>query len=332
MVAERYRQEKLPRLKGQSQDEYRLAFLIERFGRYSLEAIDSTLVSVFRNERLKTVKPQTVKHELNLISRIYSACILDWGVSLPRGNPVKSVRQPQIDNARDRRLSQIEERYLVSALQNPETKSPNPWIHPILVFAIETAARQSEILSLEWAYVHLDNHVRLRGVDGRNTKNADEFREVPLSETACSMLHKLTEPAHRTGRVFPISQEALKQSWSCAVSRARKNYVFDVLRKRLLELNLEPESEIRALVFKKRAPSALTVKALQEVERYDTTLLDLHFHDLRHEGTSRLAEVFELHELMKITGHKTSRMLMRYYHPKIGSLAAKLRSAKVRIS
>lgn len=43
-----------------------------------------------------------------------------------------------------------------------------------------------------------------------------------------------------------------------------------------------------------------------------------------HEATSRLAEVFPIHELAKITGHKDTRMLLRYYHPKAEELAKKL--------
>lgn len=50
----------------------------------------------------------------------------------------------------------------------------------------------------------------------------------------------------------------------------------------------------------------------------------LHFHDLRHEATSRLAEKLALHELMKVTGHKDTRMLARYYHPRAEDLAKKL--------
>lgn len=56
----------------------------------------------------------------------------------------------------------------------------------------------------------------------------------------------------------------------------------------------------------------------------DGFLVDLRFHDLRHEATSRLAEVFPMHELTKITGHRDPRMLMRYYHPKAEKLAKKM--------
>ncbi|NDU92588.1 MAG: site-specific integrase [Ferrovum sp.] len=53
-------------------------------------------------------------------------------------------------------------------------------------------------------------------------------------------------------------------------------------------------------------------------------LKNFHFHDLRHEATSRLAEKLALHELMKVTGHKDTRMLARYYHPRAEDLAKKL--------
>jgi integrase len=53
-------------------------------------------------------------------------------------------------------------------------------------------------------------------------------------------------------------------------------------------------------------------------------LTDLRFHDLRHEATSRLASIFPMHELTKITGHKDPRMLMRYYHPRAENLAKRL--------
>lgn len=50
----------------------------------------------------------------------------------------------------------------------------------------------------------------------------------------------------------------------------------------------------------------------------------LTFHDLRHEATSRLADKLALHELMKVTGHKDTKMLARYYHPRAEDLAKKL--------
>jgi integrase len=44
---------------------------------------------------------------------------------------------------------------------------------------------------------------------------------------------------------------------------------------------------------------------------------DLHFHDLRHEGTSRLFEAgFSIEQVALVTGHKDWKMLRRYTHLK----------------
>jgi integrase len=54
-------------------------------------------------------------------------------------------------------------------------------------------------------------------------------------------------------------------------------------------------------------------------------LVDLHFHDLRHTATSRLAEKLpNIIELSRVTGHKDVRMLSRYYHVTAEALALKI--------
>lgn len=52
---------------------------------------------------------------------------------------------------------------------------------------------------------------------------------------------------------------------------------------------------------------------------------NFHFHDLRHEATSRMAEKLpNVIELAAVTGHRDLRMLKRYYHPRVEDLAKKL--------
>lgn len=54
-------------------------------------------------------------------------------------------------------------------------------------------------------------------------------------------------------------------------------------------------------------------------------IIDLNFHDLRHEAVSRLFEKgFSLPEVAAISGHKTWAMLKRYTHLKAEDLANKL--------
>lgn len=53
----------------------------------------------------------------------------------------------------------------------------------------------------------------------------------------------------------------------------------------------------------------------------DREIEDLHFHDLRHEGTSRLFEAgYRIEQVALVTGHKDWKMLRRYTHLKPESL------------
>ena len=52
---------------------------------------------------------------------------------------------------------------------------------------------------------------------------------------------------------------------------------------------------------------------------------DLHFHELRHEATSRLFEKgLNPVEVATITGHKDTKMLMRYTHLRAEDLVKRL--------
>lgn len=69
-------------------------------------------------------------------------------------------------------------------------------------------------------------------------------------------------------------------------------------------------------------PSSLSTTFRKHVKL--TGLVDLRFHDARHEACTRLARKLALHDLAKVTGHKDLRMLMRYYNPTASELAEKI--------
>ena len=54
-------------------------------------------------------------------------------------------------------------------------------------------------------------------------------------------------------------------------------------------------------------------------------LVGLHFHDLRHEALSRLAEQgWSATEIAAVSGHRTLALVQRYVHHRPEALAAKL--------
>ncbi|UUR08282.1 integrase [Sphingomonas glaciei] len=71
--------------------------------------------------------------------------------------------------------------------------------------------------------------------------------------------------------------------------------------------------------------STEALKQAWERARDRAELGDLHFHDLRHEGISRLCEMgLTLPEVALISGHKDPRMLFRYVNLRPADLAKKL--------
>lgn len=76
----------------------------------------------------------------------------------------------------------------------------NLQVRSIVELAIETAMRRSELLSLRWQDVHLnDRYVRLR-----DTKNGDA-RDVPLTRRTVHVLEAL--PREQDGPVFPTTAD-----------------------------------------------------------------------------------------------------------------------------
>lgn len=334
-IADRYRREVIPKLRGARQASLLLNQLVEFFGDKTLAAISPAVVVQYRAQlEQRQLAARTVVSHLTLLSKVFKTAATEWQIQLPAGNPVALVKKPVVRNERTRRLLDGEEARLVAALSDPRC---NAALLPIFRFAIETAARQSEILSLDWKDVDLENRVvRLRGINGRETKNGDLYREVPLSSAAVDTLKGMTAQrkgvvALRRGKVFAMTEYGLRQAWPTAVARARTEYERDVILSGLLEAGLSREYAV-AEVRKVRprggprnpAPPRKETLAILDHLKDDPLLVDLHFHDLRHEATSRLAEVLQMHELMKVTGHKGSAMLARYYHPRASDLAKKL--------
>ena len=321
-AAERYITEVLPSKRGRVQATYLLRRLIETFGSYSLASINPAMLSSYRDDRLKAVSAQSVVHELGMVSRVFKAAALDWGIQLPQGIPTALVRKPKVNNARDRVLEPGEEDLLLAALD----ECASPWPRLAVVLALETAGRQSELLALRWEDIDMKKRTaRLRGKDGGVTKSGEAYRDIPLSTRAVAALS--AQPRAIRGKVLALSANALQLTWERAVARARRSHLHGLLSEYLATKGLDEAAQaaqVRAIVYKKKLPLPLSVAALADFEATDKTLLDLHFHDLRHVATTRLAGLLEMHELMKVTGHKSSKMVSRYYHPKASDLAFKL--------
>lgn len=219
-------------LKPKTGDRYLLRAMARRpIAKMRLAALRSADVLGYRDERGSEVGPRTVAREMWLLQRTFDLARKEWGFSR-LDHPAKDVAKPRQPRGRERRLQPGEEARLLEAAANMKTRH----FESIIRFAIETAMRQGEILSLDWRYIDLENRTTLLP----KTKNG-RARTVPLSLKAVSILSSLPS---RRGLAFDTTAEAIKQAWVRVVAKADcAGLRFHDLRheaiSRLFELGLE---------------------------------------------------------------------------------------------
>ena len=264
--------------KGYRQECYRIEQISRSFlGQKRVHEITSVDIAAWRDWRLAHVNPRTgrlvstasVRLEMSLLSHFFDVARIEWG--LCEHNPVNQVRKPRIPLGRERRLTPREDRMILRYAHN----HVDPALYSIIVLALETAMRQSEILHLQWENIDLVKRVaRLP-----ETKNGAK-RDVPLSLRARDALIRLGQ--RKSGQVFHYTADGIKSTWRFMLSKLG--------------------------------------------------IVDLHFHDLRHEAISRFFELgtLDMMEIATISGHRNLGMLKRYTHLSAQKLAKKLEAGKKR--
>jgi len=206
--------------------------LNEFFGEYTLVAIDQRLVARFRDERItpppgskrKAVGESTTRKEIFMLSKILGFAEVECDIALPRGNPVNRIRKPKDGKDRERRLTLNE----WTALEREIKKSRNTNLWPALSFALETAMRQGELLSLTWNMIDKKRRLALL-LDPEKIKTK-EPRAVPLTSVAMAVLDSLPCPIE-AGLIFPVERLTLYHAFIAACKRAKiENYTWHDLR------------------------------------------------------------------------------------------------------
>lgn len=206
-LLDRYQQEVTSTKRGKDIETLRIANLKRSsIAKYSVAAINSQLLADYRDTRLKTVSGSTVNRELSLISHVFTVALREWGYDLPI-NPASLVRKPPEGKPRDRILSDTQRDALITA----SGQCANPWVKPVVIFALETAARRGEILALTWKDVDMQKCVAK--VDGKTGS-----RSIPLSPACIKLLNSI--PRSIDGLIFPVTIQTLKQAYQRAVKRA----------------------------------------------------------------------------------------------------------------
>ena len=301
-----------------------LSVIIDRIGTTPLSKISYEWVEGWI-EGMKTtlnLKPGTIRHHVGALRRCF-----DWA---SRKNIIPLVSNPirmlpinyaqysradiisakkidgahikQEDTERDRRLEPFEEIRIRNALDKPtkdEITNPSSMRYQaareaIFNVALETAMRLREIYTLSLDQVDFEKST----IFLEKTKNGNK-RQVPMSSTVKKQLREYirhVEQGTRGMQGFQFTNGRLMPWWTGSLER------------KSLEL--------------------VTIRLSQQFRRvFDRAeCRELKFHDLRHEATSRFFERTQLteFEIMKITGHSSTRMLRRYSNLRGSNLAEKL--------
>jgi len=125
------------------------------------------------------------------------------------------------------------------------------------------------------------------------------------------------ETGMRRSEILSITSDAIKD-----------NHIYLVDTKNGSSRKIPLTKKVKEIIDKSILPYSISSNAVRlswyrMIKR--AGIVDLHFHDLRHEAISRFFEKgLSIPEVSLISGHKDVRQLMRYTHLKISNLIDKL--------
>ncbi len=156
----------------QRTDASNIRLLKKHFSGKYLNEITSKDIEQYKADRLSEVTPSTVNRGLACLKSMYNRAI-EW--ELTESNPASRVKLLRENNKRMRFLEKEEIARLLD--------SCNPRLKPIIIVALNTGMRKSEILNLKWQDYDFSRGILYL----RNTKSGEK-REVPVNEQAKTAL------------------------------------------------------------------------------------------------------------------------------------------------
>ena len=198
--------------------------LLASFGDVPVLELAARDVAAYKHKRREGgAAPRTINYELVLMGHMFNVAMREW--EWLKDNPVKRVSKEKVRGGIERWLSPQEEARLMLACPQ--------WLKDIVVFAIHTGFRESEILDLQWFQIDMDR----RTVTLYRQKNGG-VDTLPLNRTMMRLLMlKARSPHSDETLVFPsasgtrILHRNLFRAFKGALERAGiKRFRFHDLR------------------------------------------------------------------------------------------------------
>ncbi|QDC90067.1 site-specific integrase [Candidatus Methylopumilus universalis] len=217
-ILQKYLNDVVPQMRSAETQAIRVRKLMKHpIAEVNMAQLSPKHLANYRDERLKVIKPNTVIRELAILSSVINHARREWGLHIE--NPVAMIKKPPMPQGRDRVINNEELNRLFIQLEKIST-----WYKPLVEFALETAMRRGELISLLWENVNFEKSVIFLPL----TKNGDS-RYVPLSIKAIRILKSL--PRDIEGRVFPLNKGTVSILFLRAARRAQvEDFHFHDLR------------------------------------------------------------------------------------------------------
>ncbi len=188
------------------------------------EQRDKLLRGITRRGKLRT--PATTVRYMAALSHAFSIAVREWGWL--EDSPMRKVVKPKEPRGRVRFLSPDERSRLLEACK----KSSNPLLYTIVVLALSTGMRKSELMNLRWKDIDFSrNRILLE-----ETKNG-ERGSVPLVGHALEVIKQLDRIRRiDTDLLFPSRENPrkpidIRRPWENALKAAGiKDFLFHCCR------------------------------------------------------------------------------------------------------
>ena len=167
----------------------------QSFSSIILKNLKASDIQNWINERNRSHKPASTVRVAGIISRVINIAIKNWCYPLAQ-NPMQKVIKPANTARPVPRLSPN----LLKMFTSPSSK-----IGWIVLFALETGMRRSEIANLKWSDIDLTEQLVIIS----ETKNGYS-RHVPLSLQAMKAVQYMSENSEY---VFGMSSNAIRLAW-----------------------------------------------------------------------------------------------------------------------
>lgn len=190
-------------IKHQKDTQRNLRVWQEHLGRYKLSEITSEHIDDVKHEFAKEHEGATVNRLLTSLSTLFNKAIKVW--KWTKYNPVTAVQRMK-ENKRRRFLKEDERLRLLDACKQSNT----PELYPLVMLALSTAGRRSELLGLTWDAIDFDRDQ----VIFFDTKNGSS-RNLPLDESVKYFFnYRKSQGAEKPFTTFPRKafENALKRA------------------------------------------------------------------------------------------------------------------------